>query len=80
MQWIHVTFEPIMCGNKSVFWNSNKELCLCCVFIVGLIRLKIRGSTSNASGERAAKAPPIIMAFHQTTFLNIWFHLEAAGK
>lgn len=54
MQWIHVTFEPITCRNKRVFWNSNKEICLCCVFIVGLIRLKIRGSTSNASGERAA--------------------------
>lgn len=48
----------------------------CVVFI----RLQIRGSTSNASGQTARKAPPVIMAVHQTAFLNIWFHLEAAGK
>lgn len=48
----------------------------CVVFI----RLQIRSSTSNASGQTARKAPPVIMAVHQTAFLNIWFHLEAAGK
>lgn len=33
-----------------MFWNSNTEFCLCCVFIVGVIRLKIRSRTWNASG------------------------------
>lgn len=64
MQRIHVIFEPAMCGKKSVFWNSNKEFCLCCVFIVGLITLSIRGRTIQHIWKSPQNLPPNYLPQH----------------
>lgn len=48
--------------------------------VICLVRLKISGCTSIASGETAAEGLSRITACHQTTLPNIWSHLEAAGR